>query len=122
MDKNLQVFDNLLDGNNYFIISIISKAQSSCSIDTWPRINEILKYLIKGDRKNLQKECYLGLPNDLPCLRALIWKINFHYLPLNIKKWEKTLLIKRNEYIEIKKAFLLKIKEEIKIFEEIEER
>ena len=122
MDKNLQVFDNLLNGNNYFFISIISKAQNSCPIDTWPRINNILKYLNKGDKKNLQKECYLGLPNDLPCLRALIWKINFHYLPLNIKKWEETLLIKRNEYIEIKKAFLLKLKEEIKIFEEIEER
>ncbi len=122
MDMRTQIFDDILKEDNYFIISIVSKAQNHCCLETLPRINNILKYILNEDKKNLQKECYLGLPDELPCLRALIWKINFKYLPLNIKQWEKSLYLKRHEYIEIKKAFLLKISEEIKIFEEIEER
>ena len=62
------------------------------------------------------------MPEDLPSLRALIWKINFKYLPKNIKKWDDTFKEMRSQYKEIKEAYILRQREEIKILEEIENK
>jgi len=37
-------------------------------------------------------------------------------LPKNIKKWEKTFKDMRKQYKEIKEAYILRLREEIKIF------
>ena len=55
---------------------IITKAKTFCCDRTWPRIALILKTLIENDKPSLKNECYIGLPDDLPCLRSLVWKIN----------------------------------------------
>jgi hypothetical protein len=118
-----KIFDNILKNENYQndeIIEVIGKALSSCCPRSWNRIDKILLNIINFNEEELKKECYKGLPDDLPSLRALIWKINFRYLPHDIHKWKDSLQSKRNEYLEIKNAFILRIKEEIKIFEELE--
>ena len=52
-------------------------------------------------------------------MRALIWKMNFKYLPHKIQNWENTLKSFRDEYTELKNAVIIKQQEEIKIFEEL---
>ena len=126
MDFNVEkykIFDNILknqDCLNHGIIETIGKALSLCNPYIWEKIDKILLDIIIYNEKNLKIECYKGLPEDLPSIRALIWKINFRYLPHDIKKWKDILQLKRAEYLEIKNAFILRKKEEIKIFEEIE--
>ena len=118
-----KIFDNILKNEAYQneeIIEVIGKALSTCLPFTWERIDKILLNIIIYNEKELKEECYNGLP-EFPSLRALIWKINFRYLPHNIKKWKHSLEMKRNEYLEIKNAFILRKKEEIKIFEELEQ-
>ena len=118
-----KIFDNILKNENYQndeIIEIIGKALSVCSPFVWEKIDKILLSIITSNEEELKKECYNGIPDYLPSLRALIWKINLRYLSHDIKKWKSSLDLKRNEYLEIKKAFILRKKEEIKIFEEIE--
>ena len=42
--------------------------------------NKILKQIIKN-----------GIPNQLPCLRAMLWKSLIGYLPINdLSQWKKT--------------------------------
>ena len=124
MEKGNKIFESILlsQNRNELIITIICEALSSCISKSWYRINNILTYLIKSNYSQLKKECYKGLPEDLPYLRALIWKINFKYLPKNINKWDSTLRNMRNQYKEIKEAYILRKNEEIKIFEEIENK
>ena len=122
--KNNKIFESILlsPNHNELIVTIICQALSSCIPKSWNRINKILTYLVQNNYHQLKRECYLGLPEDLPSLRALIWKINFKYLPKNINKWDSTLKNMRKQYKEIKEAYILRLKEEIKIFEEIENK
>ena len=118
-----KIFNTILKNEDYQneeIIEVIGKTLSVCSPFTWEKINKILLNIIIYNEEELKKECYKGLPDYLPSLRALIWKINFRYLPHDIKKWKNVLESKRKEYFEIKNAFILRKKAEIKIFEELE--
>ena len=122
MENTKNIFEEILisPNHNEQIVSIICNALTSCYKEEYIRINNILKFIIKNNKIELKRECYKGLPENLPSLRALIWKINFKYIPRNINKWESTLKSLRDEYKEIKNAFILRQKEEIKIFEEIQ--
>lgn len=124
MEKTKNVFDEILTSPNHNeqIVSIICNALTSCFPEEYVRINKILKDIINNNKNEIKRECYRGLPENLPSLRALIWKLNFKYLPRNVQKWEKTLKTLRDEYKEIKNAVIVRQKEEIKIFEEIEHK
>ena len=113
-------FDNIQHNNIPFIAQIITKAKACCCDRTWPRIAGILMNIIQQNKEALKKECYIGLPDDLPCLRALVWKINLRYLSTDVNKWETSIPKKRKEYIDIKNAFMLRFKAEIEIFQEVE--
>ena len=123
MDFQKKTFDEILTSPNHNeqIVSIICSALTSCSQKELPRINKILKDIISNNKKELKRECYKGLPENLPSLRALIWKMNFKYLPHKIQNWETILKSYRSEYNELKNAVIMKQKEEIKIFEEIKD-
>ena len=124
MEKTKNIFEEILisPNHNEQIVSIICNALTACFPEEYKRINNILLDIINNNKIELKKECYKGLPDNLPSLRALIWKINFKYLPRDIKKWELTLKSLRNEYKEIKNAVIIRQKEEIKIFEEIQNK
>ena len=123
MDFQKKIFEEILisPNHNEQIVSIICSALKSCSPKEYPRINKILKDIISNNKKELKKECYKGLPENLPSLRALIWKMNFKYLSHKIQNWNSSLKSYRNEYIELKNAVIMKQKEEIKIFEELKD-
>ena len=124
MENSKKIFEEILisPNHNEQIVSIICNALTSCFPEEHKRINKILNDIIQNNKKELKKECYKGLPENLPSLRALIWKINFKYFPKDLKKWEYTLKPLREEYKEIKKAVIERQKEEIKIFEEIQNK
>jgi len=124
MEKSNKIFEEILisPNHNEQIVSIICNALTSCFPEEYKRINKILHDIIKNNKNEIKRECYKGLPENLPSLRALIWKMNFKYLPRNIQKWENTLKSLRGEYKEIKSAVITRQQEEIKIFEEIQNK
>ena len=104
---------------NETIKKIVFEAKKNCLENKYYKIKKILLNILNENRDELKKNCYEILPN-FPILRSLIWKINFRYLSHNLKKWEKTLKLKRFEYNELKNVFLLRLNEEKKIFYEIQ--
>lgn len=113
------IFTDLLLSNskNEIIVSIINKTLSSCSEKSYERVESILNYIVNQDYIDIKKECYYGLPDDLLCLRSLIWCLNLNYLPRDPYKWKETLINKRNEYNIIKEALQERLNAESKIYE-----
>ena len=76
--------------------------------------NKILKQIIKN-----------GIPNNLPCLRAMIWKTLIGYYPINdLINWKKITLEHFKSYQTLKKFYKefpndLKDKEDLKIITQI---
>ena len=76
--------------------------------------NKILKQIIKN-----------GIPNNLPCLRAMIWKTLIGYYPINdLINWKKITLDHFKSYQTLKKFYKefpndLKDKEDLKIITQI---
>ena len=88
MENSKKIFEEILisPNHNEQIVSIICNALTSCFPEEHKRINKILNDIIQNNKKELKKECYKGLPENLPSLRALIWKINFKYFPKDINR------------------------------------
>ena len=63
--------------------------------------------------KKLYEISEIGLPDDLPILRAYVWKIIIGYLPIDLEKWDETLSKKRNEYQTFKKLIKETLNKEI---------
>ena len=71
-------------------VSILSEFLNTNKFD-----NKILKQIIKN-----------GIPNKLPCLRAMIWKTLIGYYPINdLIKWKPITLEHFNKYRDIKKFY-----------------
>ena len=123
-DKDTTIFDKIINNPKFQIdeiLFVVGRALSTSPPQTWKRINKILENIINFNENQLRQECYNGLP-DLPSLRALIWKINFHYFPKDIHKWNSILRLKREEYTETKNALLLRQKAEMQIFDDLEKQ
>ena len=83
---------------------IVNKILSSPN----PTINNssgFIESLISKNKKNLQIFSENGLPDEIPILRSIVWKINLGYLPINNEEWEKILEDKRNSYFYYKDIF-----------------
>ena len=76
--------------------------------------NKILKQIIKN-----------GIPNELPCLRAIIWKTLIGYYPINdLTCWKQITLSHFNSYQNMKKFYKefpndIKDEEDLKILNQI---
>jgi len=116
--KNLDINISI---NNSTIQEIINRTNKLQGEKTKKLIKDILLKLINNQKEELKKVCFDGLPDDLPILRSLIWKINLKYLNFDIDKWEEYTEKKRKEYEDIKAAFLLKMEIEKKLHEELEQ-
>ena len=75
------------------------------------RILEIIKLLDSTNINSieLKKMIFDGLPDDIPSLRSLTWKIILNYLPLNINEWENFIDFKRNQYADYKNKYVTKL-------------
>ena len=100
------------------IISNIVKKVIQSSKSTQKLTSEIINCLITKDKEKIIYYCENGLPDDLPQLRSLIWKINLGYLPPDIEKWDKTLKSKRISYQNYKNYVFKKLEEELELFKD----
>ena len=98
------------------IISNIVKKSVQCSKKTIAFTSIILDCIVSKDKQKIISFCEKGLPDDLPVLRSLIWKINFGYLPLNMEEWDKILKSKRIAYQKYKNSILEKLEKELELY------
>ena len=116
----IDYFSKYIKTSNKTLISIMNRCIKTSCERSRKRIKDILSCVLKKDKDGLRKLCYDGLPDDLPILRSLIWKINLRYLNYDVDKWDEILNKKRSEYNDIKSAFLLKLNAEVILLEEYE--
>ena len=105
------------DSIRKIIISNIIKKSVQCSKATIELTSKILDSLMSQDKQKIISFCQDGLPDDLPELRSLIWKINFGYLPLNMEEWDNILSSKRIAYQKYKNSVFEKLEKELELFE-----
>ena len=87
---NLTYVNNFITNLNKKIVTIpLSSQQKACNI---------LSAILDNKKLLIKKFSYVGIPNELPILRAFIWKILLNYLPEEPKKWEETITSKRAQY------------------------
>ena len=108
MKNQLPPLKSFTDFTNY-----LTKQLSSCTKATQEIANSALIAIKEKNKDKLYEICESGLPDDLPILRAYIWKINLGYLPLDIKEWDSTLTKKREEYKVYKKFIKEKLTKEL---------
>jgi len=94
---------------------IISKTQNISSEKLKIKVLEILKTInsYKINFYKLTRHVFEGLPDDIPSLRSLAWKILFKYLQLDVNRWEESIDKKRIEYYKEKKVLYDKLELEI---------
>ena len=93
-----------------YLKSILSQAEKNCTNEkTLKHVKEIIHSIQKKDKKLLRELCANGIPEEVPLLRTLIWKINLKFLDLNYSKWPELITKGREEYNNLKEAFLIKI-------------
>ena len=118
--ENSKLNDNSIKNNNTNstlttpkkIFNTITQKLVKCSKATVKISTSIIEAILCQNKKELNKLSEKGLPDDLPILRALVWKINLGYLPLNSNLWEKTFQEKRNLYKLYKQMINQQIKRE----------
>ena len=88
-----------------------------CSKSTVNFTTRTLEALMSMDKKKLIELSENGLPDDLPEMRSLIWKINFEYLPLDPQKWGAVLVSKRASYKNYRNFVFEKLEKELKLLE-----
>ena len=108
--------ENKISSKKPILQIIVNKILSSPN-QTINNSSGFIESLISKNKKNLQMFSENGLPDEIPILRSIIWKINLGYLPLNNEDWEKILEDKRNSYIDYKDIFKKKLLEEYKLYQ-----
>ena len=110
--ENTKKRDPLSYINNF--IARLNKKILTCSKYSIPVACEAITAICDKNIPLLKELSYKGLPEDIPILRAFIWKLLLNYLPENPKKWEETLIQKRAEYNNYKKIIEEKLEDELK--------
>ena len=81
--------NSLLYINNF--ISRLNQKILKCSKKSIPIATGAITAICDKNMSLLKEYSNKGLPEDLPILRAFIWKLLLNYLPEETKKWEETL-------------------------------
>ena len=79
---------------------------------------KIIKQLVSKslNLQKLLKRIKQGLPDEIPSLRSLVWKIILLYLPREIDQWNDSLEKSRNKYFELRKEVYDNLIKNEKIF------
>ena len=88
-----------------------------CSKATINFVTKIIEALMSMNKEKLILLSENGLPDDLPELRSLIWKIYFDYLPLDSRNWDTFLISKRTAYKKYRISIFQKLEKELKLLE-----
>lgn len=92
--------------SNRLLNKIMYRSHRFCSEASKKRINEIILSLLIKDYESLRLYSFEGLPQEMPLLRCLIWKINLKYLSINLDTWDDYVKVKRIEYTELKFKYI----------------
>ena len=95
---------------------IVNKILSSAN-QTINKSSGFIESLISKNQKNLQLFSEDGIPDEIPILRSIVWKINLGYLSINNEEWENIFAEKRNSYFYYKNIIQKYLLEEFKLFE-----
>ncbi len=108
--KEINTMIQNLNEHKFFGI-IVNKMNNISSEKIKLRILDIIKILNSSniDFLQLKRMIFEGLPDDVPSLRSLGWKIIMNYLPLNLNEWENYIDKKRMEYNEMKEKIITKL-------------
>lgn len=88
------------------VFASLSAKIDRCSKHTIGLTGTILESIIKQNLSEIKAIHISGFPDDLPMLRAILWKIYLKYLPLDIMEWDGYLPKKREEYHILKDMFM----------------
>ena len=117
MNSNINQTDSQFNQNTKKCFDIFLENLNKKLLYSTKNTVEIAQSAIEAIKnKDLKKLCEIsenGLPDDLPILRAYIWKINLEYLPIDSTQWDNILSEKRNQYQIYKKFIKEKLKNEI---------
>ena len=113
-NQNTINIKEVVDERKKILNKIVNKT-IKCSKSTQELTSKIINCLVFKEREKLISFCENGLPDDLPELRSLIWKINLGYLPSNIEKWDKTLKSQRIAYQNYKNYVVNNLEKEIEL-------
>ena len=100
------------------ILQLIVNKTLSCPNQTISKASGFIESLISKNIKNLKMFSEDGLPDEIPILRSIIWKINFGYLPIDNEEWEKMLEDKRSSYFYYREIFTKKLNDEYKLYKD----
>ncbi len=110
--KNVKRRDSLNCVNNF--ITRLNKKLVTCSKTSMKIACNAIAAILDKNKEQIRKFGQDGIPDDLPMLRAYIWKILLNYLPEEPKMWEATLTEKRNQYNNYKLFIEKKLEKELK--------
>ena len=116
--KSIKSENNINNFSKKPILQIIVNKILSCPNQTISKASGFIESLISKNIKNLKLFSEDGLPDEIPILRSIIWKINFGYLPINNEEWTKILEDKRSSYFYYKDIFTKKLQEEFKLYKD----
>ena len=102
-----------LDCVNNFITRL-NKKLVTCSTTSMKIACNAIAAILDKNKEQIRQFGQDGIPDDLPMLRAYIWKILLNYLPEEPKMWEATLTDKRNQYNNYKLFIEKKLEKELK--------
>ncbi len=97
--------------NNFF--AKLNKYALDCSDSTKKFVSFTMNTLIEKKKQLISNISEKGIPDDLPMLRAYIWKILLNLLPEDPSLWGETLKKKRIEYHNYRELIEAKLKKEI---------
>ena len=100
------------------ILDAIVKKSILCSKTTIDLTTHLLDAIMSMDKNQIINLSENGLPDDLPEIRSLVWKINFDYLPLDQQKWDSFLISKRTAYKKYRSYIFQQLEKELETLKE----
>ena len=110
--KKLKKQNNLTYVNNF--IAKVNKKLVTISKLSQEKACAALSAVLVGNKLLIKQYSSEVISDEIPILRAFIWKLLLNYLPEEPKQWEETLTEKRNEYKNFKTFIEGRIQTEIK--------
>ena len=110
--KKLKKQNNLTYVNNF--IAKVNKKLVTISKLIQEKACAALSAVLVGNKLLIKQYSSEVISDEIPILRAFIWKLLLNYLPEEPKQWEETLTEKRNEYKNFKTFIEGRIQTEIK--------
>jgi len=99
MSLLLHVPDQIAQASSHRLADRLSRLQDCLK----PHLDDNSMEMGKLDMDEVKSLCAEGVPNEVPALRAALWKVLLGYLPLDTTRWDRVLSRARTTYAEFLK-------------------